>query len=708
MCGYIKTENALDKQRDNKCIIQAHERYAMILYATSIFLSAFLVFQVQPIIARYILPWFGGTPAVWSTVMLFFQVLLTGGYAYAYWLMSRTRQARLHLTLLSLSSAILLILLIFWPSPITPGPEWKPVGIDFPVLRIFLLLAISVGLPYFMLATNSPLQQAWFGRANPGKSPYWLYALSNIGSLLALLSYPFMIEPWLTLQQQGLLWSLGYVCFAVLAGCGAWRSMRVEAVQAARHITGPGPTTFQQILWIALSATASVMLLAVTSKITQEIAAGPFLWVLPLAIYLLSFVLAFSGEGLYSRPVFSFLFSLASALVLFLAPGAAIILQVDVYLFFLFVVCMIAHGELYRLRPDPGHLTRFYLMVSIGGALGGLFVNLVAPKIFTGYLELSLGWAALAVLMVILAFYRPTALASCWRFLHDGWVGILAVVLVIFFVYGVAVPHKGALFRERDFYGVVRVDADEQTYKLVHGSTSHGVQFRDPKRRSIPTGYYWSKGGFGLLMRNHPKYGRHPMRVGVLGLGVGVMAAYGNEADTYRFYEISPIVTKLAQGHGGFFSFLNDTPARVEVVQGDARISLENEASQAYDLLALDVFSSDAIPVHLLTLEAFEIYLRHLAPDGMLIVHITNNHLDLRPVIWNIGQALGLRVVSLNVLKIPKNRSMAHPSRLMALSRNPALFDFPEIAAAADTMESFSTDMRLWTDDYSNLFQVLK
>ena len=678
------------------------------MYATSIFISAFLIFQVQPMIARYILPWFGGTPAVWSTVMLFFQVLLTGGYAYAYWLMSRTRQARLHLTLLSLSCAILLILLIFWPSPITPGPEWKPVGIDVPVLRIFLLLAISVGLPYFMLATNSPLQQAWFGRANLGKSPYWLYALSNIGSLLALLSYPFMIEPWLTLQQQGLLWSLGYVCFAVLAGCGAWRSMRVEVVQAARHITGPGPATFQQILWIALSAVASVMLLAVTSKITQEVAAVPFLWVLPLAIYLLSFVLAFSGEGVYSRPVFSLLFSLATVLVFFLAPGTAIILQVDVYAFFLFVVCMIAHGELYRLRPDPGHLPRFYLMVSIGGALGGLFVNLVAPNIFSGYLELSLGLAALAVLMVILTFYRPTALASRWRFLHDGWIGVLAVVLVIFFVYGVATQNKGALFRERDFYGVVRVDADDQTYKLVHGITDHGVQFRDPERRSIPTSYYWSKGGFGLLMRNHPKYGKEPMRVGVLGLGVGVMAAYGNEADTYRFYEISPIVQKLAQGHGGFFSFLHDTPARVEVVMGDARISLEDEAPQEYDLLALDVFSSDSTPVHLLTLEAFKIYLRHLASDGILILHISNRHLDLRPVIWKIGQALGLRVVSLNVLMILKNGSMADPSSFMALSRNSAVFDLPEIAAAADTMENFSTDMRLWTDDYSNLFQVLK
>ncbi len=688
--------------------IQPRPVFGMMLYATSIFLSAFLVFQVQPIIARYILPWFGGTPAVWSTVILFFQVLLTGGYAYAYWLMRRARQARLHLTLLSVSSAVLLLLLMFWPSPITPGPEWKPVGIDFPGVRIFLLLAVSVGLPYFMLATNSPLQQAWFGRANPGTSPYWLYALSNIGSLLALLSYPFLVEPWLTLQQQGLLWSLGYLCFALLAGCAALRSMRVEAVQDADRSAGPAPAAFQQILWIALSATASVMLLAVTSKMTQEVAAVPFLWVLPLAIYLLSFVLAFSGEGLYSRPVFTVLFSLASALVYSLTPLTAIIWQVCAYSFFLFAACMIAHGELYRLRPDPGHLTRFYLMVSIGGALGGLFVNLAAPNMFSGYLELYLGWAALAVLMAVLTFYRPTALAPRWRFLHDGWVGALAVVLVIFFFYGVAIQHREALFRERDFYGVVRVDADEQTYKLVHGITFHGTQYRDPGRRLVPTSYFWDGGGFGLLMRNHPKYGREPMRVGVLGLGIGVMAAYGNGGDTYRFYEISPIVQKLAQGHGGFFSFLHDTPARVEVVKGDARISLENEVPQAYDLLALDVFSSDAIPVHLLTLEAFELYLRHLAPEGILIVHISNRHLDLRPVVWKIGQALGLRVISLNVLKIPENQSAARPSHFMALTRNPALFDQPDIAAAADPMENFSTDIRLWTDNYSNLFKVLK
>ncbi|MDX9993520.1 MAG: hypothetical protein RBS68_15870 [Anaerolineales bacterium] len=409
----------------------------MILYILSIFLSAFLIFQIQPMIARYILPWFGGTPAVWSTVMLFFQVLLTGGYAYAYWLMGRVRQGRLHLVLLALSSAILLALAAFWPSPITPGPGWKPNGMELPVLRIFLLLAVSVGLPYFMLATNSPIQQAWFGRANPGKSPYWLYSLSNVGSLLALLTYPVLIEPWLTLKQQGWFWSIGYLLFALLTGYGAWRAIHTETTQVEKPVAVPAPSAALQFLWLALSATASVMLLAVTSQITQEVAAIPFLWVLPLTIYLLSFVLAFSGEGLYSRPLFSLLFGLASASLAYILfyQTTPIAWQVAVYAFFLFIVCMVAHGELYRLRPKPAHLTRFYLLVSIGGALGGIFINLIAPYIFSGYWELYLAWGVLAGLMAVLTFYRRTVLPLRWRFVHDVWVGALAITTIIFSQY---------------------------------------------------------------------------------------------------------------------------------------------------------------------------------------------------------------------------------------------------------------------------------
>lgn len=684
----------------------------MILYILSIFLSAFLVFQIQPMIARYILPWFGGTPAVWSTVQMFFQVALTGGYAYAYWLMGRRQQGRIHLALLGISGLALLALAFFWPSPITPGAEWKPDSVDFPVLRIFLLLAMSVGLPYFILATNSPLQQAWFGRAFPGKSPYWLYALSNVGSLLGLLSYPVLIEPWLTLSQQGWFWAIGYLLFAALTGYGAWRSLstapKEETVLEQKPVSQP--SAFLQFLWIALSATASILLLAVTSQMTQEVAVIPFLWILPLAVYLLSFVFAFSGEGMYSRPLFSILFSLASGGLLYLIvnpEGLDLLVQIGLYTFFVFTCCMVAHGELYRLRPDSSHLTRFYLMVSIGGALGGISVNLVAPNIFSGYWELYIGWAMLSVLLAALTFYRRTSLRPRLRFLHDSWVGVVAVMVVIFTGYVLFSLSQGDLYRQRNFYGVVRVKGDEKAYAMVHGVTNHGFQLRDPEKHLIPTSYFWRGGGVGLTIRNHPNYGKQPMKVGILGLGIGTIAGYAQPGDTYRFYEINPLVDELAQGQGGYFSFLKDSPAKTEVVMGDARISLEHESPQNYDVLVLDTFSSDSIPVHLITRESFALYLQHLAPDGVIAAHISNRHLDLRPVVWQIGREFGLSVVTLYVPESP-DYPESFPSLWMALARNPAYFDAPEIAAAADRMENFQTNIRLWTDDYSNLFQVLK
>lgn len=684
----------------------------MIFYILSIFLSAFLVFQIQPMIARYILPWFGGTPAVWSTVQMFFQVALTGGYAYAYWLMGRKQQRRLHLAILGISSMALLALALFWPSPITPGAEWKPASVEFPVLRIFLLLAISVGLPYFILATNSPLQQAWFGRAFPGKSPYWLYALSNVGSLLGLLTYPLLIEPWLNLSQQGWFWSIGYLLFAILTAYVAWRSLSSKpAVAVVKECKpAPRPTLFLQTLWIALSATASILLLAVTSQMTQEVAVIPFLWILPLGVYLLSFVFAFSGEGMYSRPVFSVLFSLVSiglVYLLFNFKVTPLLVQIGLYTLFVFVCCMVAHGELYRLRPDSSHLTRFYLMVSIGGALGGISVNLVAPYIFSGYWELYIGWAMLALLLVVLTFYRHTPLRPRLRFAHDAWVGVVAVMVVIFTGYIIFKLPQGDLYRQRNFYGVLRVKGDETAYTMVHGVTNHGFQLRDPEKSMTPTSYFWRGGGIGLAIRNHPKYGKQPMKVGILGQGTGTIAAYGQPGDTYRFYEINPLVDEVAQGQGGYFSFLADSPANIEVVMGDARISLEQEPPQNYDVLVLDTFSSDSIPVHLLTRESFAIYLQHLAPDGVIAAHISNRYLDLRPVVWLIGREFDLSVITIFVPASPEHPESL-PSLWMVLSRDPKYFDAPEIAAVADRMENFQTNIRLWTDDYSNLFQVLK
>ncbi len=695
----------------------------MLFYILSIFASAFLIFQVQPMIARVILPWFGGTPAVWSTVMLFFQVLLTGGYAYSYWLAGKVqaqRQGKIHLVFLSISVLLLLGLGVLWPSPITPDSSWKPTGVNWPILRIFILLAATVGLPYFMLATNSPLMQAWFSRSFPQKSPYWLYALSNVGSLLALVSYPFLIEPLLSLRQQGWAWSLGYLLFVGLAGYGAWRSawQKTEGLEYAGDLPhpaqGPTPAAFIQILWIALSMVASVLLLAVTSQMTQEVAVIPFLWVLPLAVYLLSFVFAFSGEGRYYRPAFALAFLGVSAglAYLILYPATHFLWQIVIYTVFLFVACMIAHGELYRLRPAPAHLTRFYLMVSLGGALGGVFVNLIAPAIFDGYWELYLGWAALWLALAVLTFVRRTLeLRPRWRFGHDALIGAVAVTVLVFSGYTILSMASGDLLRERNFYGILRVLEGAGTRTMVHGATSHGVQFLDEARRDLPTSYYWQGSGVGLALRSHPRYGQQPMKVGVLGLGIGVLAAYGQPGDTYRFYEINPLVVDLAEGRNGYFSFLSDSQAAVEVVLGDARISLEQELlagqRQNYDVLVLDTFSSDAIPVHLITREAFTLYLEQLAPDGVIAAHISNRHLDLQPVTWQMAQEFELSLATVFVSEEPAQPE-SFPSLWMILARDPAFLEAPAFVGKIDRMTGFKTNIRLWTDDYSNLFQVLR
>ncbi len=698
----------------------------MAIYIASIFLSAFLLFQVQPMIGHYILPWFGGTNSVWSAVMLFFQTVLTAGYAYAYWLIGRrsARQQWLwHRTLLLASLALLLVLGAVWPPPVTPSAAWKPSSVAWPVLRIFLILLVAVGLPYFALASNSPLIQAWFARLYPGRSPYWLYALSNAGSLLGLLSYPVLVEPALRLRWQGWLWAVLYVLFAALTGSAAWRAARAPQAGEASMATKDAPAhastvTFgRQALWLGLSAVATVMLLAVTSRLTQEIAPIPFLWVLPLAVYLLSFIVAFSGERGYSRPWFVLLLVITSIAVAALAaePEQPILLQTSIYLIFLFAICMVAHGELYRLRPEAANLTRFYLLISIGGALGGLLVNFVAPLIFSDYWEFYAGWAAACVLLMVLTFVRQTELRHRWRFWHDALVGGLAVGVVIFAAYAIISPAKTDVWRARNFYGVLRVREDKAQglIFLAHGATVHGVQCTTADRRAVPSGYYWPESGIGLILTSHPRYG-HGMRVGVLGLGVGTLAAYGQPGDVYRFYEINPRVVELASGENGFFSYLSDSQQRgvqVEIVLGDARLALEEELAQGkpqgYDVLVVDVFNSDSIPVHLLTREAIALYLQHLAPDGILALHISNRYLDFRPLVWQEANQFGLEV---GIVTTPASstRPETLPSIWAFLTRDGRLFTAPALSGRVDRLEGFTTRIRPWSDDYSNVFQLLK
>jgi hypothetical protein len=635
-------------------------------YAATLFLGAFLLFGVQPLAGKYALPWFGGTPAVWTTCMLFFQAMLLGGYAYAYastrWLAPR-RQAQVHLGLLGLTVAVLAGRALLVGSPVAPGPEWRPGASDgISSARLLALLAATVGLPFFTLSTTAPLLQSWFNRVRPGVSPYRLYALSNTGSLLALLAYPLLVEPSLGRGVQSWLWAAGFLLFATGCATCALGPLRlgdrpVEARLEEQDSTPP-PGVGRTLAWLGLSAGASVLLLGTTNQLSQDVSAGPFVWVLPLALYLLTFILAFEREALYSRSFTARLLLLAVGGVTYAVHQGSsfpLPLQLLVHSGALFSGALLCHGELYRLRPSPRYLGAFYLWVSAGGVLGGVFVHLLAPRLFHSYLEYPLTLVACCVLAALLLLRRSaqeTRAQAALRF-----VPALLLLLVAGGLGEAASDTRHQVAAWRGFFGVLQVSETsdrgsvEHVYLLRHGIILHGYQYSAPERRAWPTTYYTPEGGLGLAIteqrRRKEAVGLAPsLRVGVLGLGVGATAALGRSGDTLRFYEIDPQVIALARGEGSYFSFLRDTPARVEVVEGDARLQLEQELTrgeaQGFDVLAVDVFSSDSIPFHLFTEEAMAVYRRHLAPGGVLALHISNLHLDLVPIALAHARTLGL------------------------------------------------------------------
>jgi len=667
-----------------------------VLYAATIFLSSFLLFLVQPLIARLILPWFGGSAAVWTTCMLFFQALLLAGYAYAHLLTrySRRFEPLIHSALLVVALATL---------PIAPNELWKPHGNEDPVTWILLLLAASVGLPYFLLAANSPLLQAWFSRARPHENPYRLFAVSNLGSLVALLGYPFLLEPYLGGTGQVNLWSWLFAGFAVLCGAVVWLTPKKVATEAQAAASAPISKN-DLILWLALSATGSVLLLAVTNHLTQNVASVPLLWLVPLTIYLASFIVTFESEGWYRR---EWLWSLL--LVWIAAMGWLLVdpdfqfdlaVQLAIFLPGLFLGCLFCHGELYRLRPAPSRLTAFYLAVSAGGALGGLLVAVVAPMVFTGYYELGAG-------LVILALLASVRFANL-----NAWarVGSLAVLL------GVAgcAAYDGFRYQRdvrvasRSFYGVLRVKEygiigeESHMRRLVHGAIMHGEQYLHESQRNKPTTYYYPESGVGAAIAS---VGERPARVGVIGLGAGTIATYGRPGDVYRFYEIDERVIEVAMRE---FTYLRDSKAKIELSLGDARLALEREKGQRFDVLAVDAFSSDAIPVHLITREALGVYLKHLAPDGIVAFHVSNRFLDLIPVVARLALEHGAHVML--VRDDPDEEEDPKRSRTdwVLVSRDPAAFKRPEIAERNPEEIEDRTDWRTWTDDYSNLIQILK
>ncbi len=754
-------------------------RVPAIFFALTILLSAFLLFQIQPLIAKLILPWFGGSAAVWTSCMLFFQMALLGGYAYAHWLngMKGSRQVMIHAGLLAVS---------FLSLPIVPSEFWKPATPGDPLLRILGLLTATVGLPYFLLSSTSPLLQTWYSRANGGAMPYRFFALSNAGSMLGLLAYPVIVEPWLTNHNQAWMWSGAYALFALLCGTVAYRARSGTSSHSDTmpDTSAPAPTMGDRVLWMTLAACASALLLAVTNHLTQNVAAIPFLWVLPLSLYLLSFILCFDSDRWYRRWLFSRLGAVAVPCIAYSISDEGQISELRIAVSFfcasLFILFMLCHGELAVRRPAPAYLTSFYLMVSVGGAIGGLLIGFAAPYLFnalydlpvvvslTGFLLLYLlvssrkkatneatpdseflntpldrwvvglliaglvgyslwriaSWkfqSGLAFLsgpndsMVLLSGTAALALYLMWRTRGSLDDRLVITALAAGLAFGVtgylardtwkAVNHSRVL--ARNFYGALEVhdqstDGDMGPARtLKHGTIDHGEQFLWPQHQRFATTYYARKSGVGLAMQTLQNEG--PMSVGVIGLGAGTLATYARPVDKYTIYEINPAVLKIAQTE---FTYLKFCMSPKEVIMGDARLSMEREPSHKFDLLAVDAFSGDAIPVHLLTREAYALYWRHLKPDGVLAVHVSNRYLTLAPVVDMGAKEFGK--TARNIAFEPDGRSVTEEttSDWVLVTSRPGFFDHEEYKDAEKIQPV--KGLKMWTDDYSNLYRILR
>ena len=810
--------------------LKRQSKISFVLLTTTVFLSAFLLFQVQPIIGKYILPWFGAAPGVWATALLFFQLMLLGGYAYAHFIvrhLSWNRQAILHTILLGLALISL---------PITPTDALKPTNAETPSLHILLILMTTIGGPYLLLSATAPLVQRWHAQLHPKRSAYRLYALSNLGSLLALLSYPILVEPYILLQSQTLSWSWGYLGFALLcAGCAltlyhSSRELDTQDIGQASVHTGSAPTKHDQptwetaLLWLLLSGCGSGLLLATTNQMSMDIAVVPFLWILPLSIYLLTFILAFDNERWYVRPLFVALLPLALINALRLLYGGidlGIVDQVLGYSLTLFICCMCCHGELSRARPTAHHLTFFFLVVSIGGALGGLFVAILSPALFSSFYEyhlllvacyvlvgfviarflitqdafsvggqltrsfVGLCWAIglMSIIAGTIVLLRPEtwlegaspnagvtfarwqiqmrlgatvmgvlvlSALELWRrsrgvafriwwvsgkgFVRTSMISVAAAGLISLaggLVWLVSNDERRTIEQDRNFFGTLAIkefDIGSVTHRLslTHGRIRHGSQLQF--YQTWPTTYYGPQTGVGLGIEHHPlrSDATRQFRVGVVGLGVGTIAAYANaqvdpkrdeesyvtvrevsEPDYMRFYELNPLVSRWAKTR---FTFLEDAAARgadVDIFEGDARIVLERQLAQGedqrFDVLAIDAFSSDAIPIHLLTLESIHTYLAHLNVDGILALHITNRFIDLLPIVQRLAEA-----TNLNAIYIENSPSASRSVSLSAwvlLTRNQAFLDLEIVGKEEREMPGAGP---LWTDDYSSLFGIVE
>ncbi len=677
-------------------------------FAATTLLGAFLVFQVQPVISKCVLPWFGGTPAVWTTCMLFFQLLLFAGYLYAHLLrtyFAPAAQGMIHLALLAVAALML---------PIEPSDAWKPTGSESPMIHLLWMLAVHVGLPYFVLSSTGPLIQAWLSYRSESDSVYRLYALSNAGSLAALLSYPFVVEPILSVSDQSVAWSLMFCLFVLVEGViaiGLLRHSKVGPDQtAAREQGSPLPTAAVpwaiRSAWIALPALASTMLLVVTNHVCQDIAVIPFLWVLPLSLYLISFIVCFDSPHWY-RPKLIAAATLAAILTIqakHVLPGSIqLIAEASCYMMTLLGVCLICHGEVARIKPHAAQLTLYYAMLSGGGAIGGIIVALICPILLDTFIELPLILGMVTALTCIVFFACQGWLESKYDWSAARRLRFPAAALMIAPLLTVTLaPQDETIASERNFFGVLAVLRNDDGVRLVHGSTIHGMQ-RLGDASTEPTTYYGRESGVGLaiaaMQKSSPSLG-----VGVVGLGCGVLATYGREADHFDMIEINPAVIDIANTH---FTFLGDSRATIRTHLGDGRLVLERMQQTKFDLLVLDAFSSDAIPAHLLTREAVDLYRQRLAKNGILAVHVSNNHLDLVPLVHRLADDAGL---ASRVVRGAANKPLGiHPSIWMLLGGGEhELWNDPSLQNAREATPGELAEAPLWTDQHHNLVSVLR
>jgi hypothetical protein len=692
-----------------------------ILCGNAIFLGALLLFTVEPMAAKQLLPSLGGSSAVWITCLVFFQTALLLGYLYAHWLgrrgltqRSAQEPAVVHIALL-VAGAVLLALV---------GQPDLSGAAGHPLTAIFRTLTMTIGLQFLLLASTSPLLQLWLARADGSGVPWKLFALSNAGSLLALVLYPLAIEPYLSLGVQRKAWACGFGVYVVLCSAIAWRWRGSGAGRAEHGGSGESGTGAEppraglraglraKLLWFLLPAGAAIQLCAVTSHLSQNIAAIPLLWVLPLGIYLLTFIVAFEAPPLrYMGLVMRVLVVLLAALGWMLSKtDVSVPIQIGIGFFLaeLFFACLFLHVETYRLRPaNPSESTLFYLLIAAGGAAGTIFIGILCPLLFDANYDVALAFLITAAIALAVTWNLTWKQGWAQRLLWGtGTALLLALVVMLHIVYA-----RGTLVEERNFYGALRVREShvppqaETARTLLHGTIEHGTQWFAPRFRRTPTTYYATDSGVGLTLRYccDDRTGNARARnFGVVGLGAGTLAAYGRPGDRMRFYEINPAIRPIAEH---LFTYLRESQAQISFAEGDARISLAREAPQNFDVLVVDAFSGDAIPIHLLTAQAMAVYRRHLAAGGILAFHVSNQYLDLAPEIAALAVASGMEARMVDTP--PQEWRGEYRATWVLVSSNAAFFSQPQVAAFAREIP-LKAGVRAWTDDYSSLLPLLQ